>query len=194
MLGAVVTGWRWSQGSVVRIRRWGHMALGCVPLVSITSSDQCYISMNPSLPSFFSSLIRPGKNNRKKRLMDLRVNSLFFTWYSKTETGAAGFVSQARILWFRLNCIWMSNSASLVTFQRTALQSFLLPTLKPWATVPWWWLHHNYGGHLLPPSLNPMPIHLWVNVWVPWVRMVFFIFFNHISIKIEDILHVSWSL
>lgn len=39
----------------------------------ITSSDQRCHSMNPSLPSFFESLISTDKNNRKRRLMELGV-------------------------------------------------------------------------------------------------------------------------
>lgn len=38
----------------------------------------------------------------------------------------------------------MSNSSSLVTFQRKVPKFFLLPILTEWATVPCQWLSHRY--------------------------------------------------
>lgn len=160
----------------------------------ITSLNQCCISTKPSLPYFFSSLISPGKNSRKRRLMELRVNSLFFsTWYSKTETGEVGFVSQARILvktafgWVILLLWWHFRGLTSNTFFHPHSSRGLLCLVGDSITIMV--TTSSLLLWILCPSLLP-----WEGVWVPWVLMVVFIFFNHISIKTEVILHVSWPL
>lgn len=107
------------------------MALGRVPLVS----DHLF---GPALhlhePQFTFLFLVPDQSRQEQQ--------------EKTPDGTRGsflpdipkqirelLASYLRRGYSGLDCIWMSNSTSLVTFQRTGLHYFLLPTLKLWATV-----------------------------------------------------------